>query len=111
MKCAERYESFEVAFGDCPTGTDDITWDYCKHWGLHYQRFEIPRHSDGSWIGGKEQGPLRNRRMINQFQPNYLIACLLDVHLNKSRGTRDCVAYAKSLEIPVWELKEPKESW
>lgn len=110
MRAADKRQPFSVGFGDCPTGTDLFVWDWCKHWGLHYRRFEIPKDRNGRWIGGRAAGPLRNRRMIDQFMPDYVIACLLNVHLDQSRGTRDCVAYAESLEIPVWKLYEPKES-
>lgn len=109
MRAAELGQPFTVAFGDCPTGADKMTWDWCNHWGLHYKRFEIPKDRRGRWVGGNAAGIWRNRRMINEFLPDYVIACLLNVHLDQSRGTRDCVTYAESLDIPVWKLKEPRE--
>ena len=107
LHCAAKGEPFEIAFGDCPTGADEITWDWARHWQLGFRRFEIPRRSDGSWIGGKEQGPLRNRRMVDQFQPDWVLACLLDEHLGASKGTRGCRDYAVSQGARPWDLIEP----
>lgn len=47
---------------------------------------------------GDAAGPIRNRRMIDEFQPDGVIA------FPGKRGTRDMVRQAKVAGITVWEI-------
>ena len=48
---------------------------------------------------GHAAGPIRNEQMINEGRPDKVLA--FHDHLDKSRGTRDMIDRAESVNIPV----------
>jgi hypothetical protein len=48
---------------------------------------------------GKAAGPIRNQQMLDEGQPDFVIAFTHDIE--KSRGTRDMVSRAMKADIPV----------
>ena len=52
--------------------------------------------SDMEWKGyGKAAGPIRNRRMLDDFQPDLVLA------FPGNKGTNDCIAAARQRDIEV----------
>lgn len=53
---------------------------------------------------GRAAGPMRNRKMIDEYEPELVLAFPIE----SSRGTRDCIEYAKKKGVPtrVIELKD-----
>jgi hypothetical protein len=49
---------------------------------------------------GKRAGPIRNRKMVDEHEPDVVFAFHND--LESSKGTKDCVTYARSKGIPVY---------
>lgn len=55
---------------------------------------------DAEWhLYGRAAGPIRNRRMVNEFKPTHVMYC--HDNLPSSRGTADMVKYALSRALPV----------
>jgi hypothetical protein len=48
---------------------------------------------------GKAAGPIRNRRMLNEFRPTQVVA--FHANIETSKGTRDMVELAKAAGIAV----------
>ncbi len=51
---------------------------------------------------GTSAGPIRNRRMIDDHDPDFVVAFHDD--LSASKGTKDCVSYAKEKGVPVYRI-------
>lgn len=86
-------ERLIIVHGDCRTGADQhaITWA-AKHRVSHEAFF-------ANWSQhGKAAGPIRNRAMVAAGAD----LCLA-FPLGPSRGTRDCMAAARTAGIPVKE--------
>lgn len=61
---------------------------------------------EAEWdVHGHRAGPIRNRRMIDEYEPDVVLAFHDD--LNESKGTKNCVAYAKEKRIPVYLVSRP----
>ncbi len=60
---------------------------------------------------GKVAGPIRNRRMLNEFRPTQVVA--FHSNIDASKGTRDMVELAKSagLAVTVHVTRERAEHW
>ena len=72
---------------------------------LGYQVREYP----ADWNGlGKKAVPIRNRQMFDREQPGLVLAFHND--LQKSKGTKDMVAYAWSKNCPVSIISEGDKS-
>lgn len=54
-------------------------------------------------IYGRAAGPIRNRKMFNETQPNLVVA--FHNNLDNSKGTKDMVNYAKSKQCNVLVIK------
>lgn len=62
---------------------------------------------DAEWTKhGKGAGPIRNRKMIDEHNPDVVLAFHDDL-VGTSKGTKDCVAYAKEMDIPVYLISRP----
>lgn len=55
---------------------------------------------------GKSAGPIRNRKMIDEHEPDFVLAFHDDLE-GESKGTKDCVAYAKSKGIRTYLISRP----
>lgn len=82
-----------IAQGGCPTGVDQIArnWAHmnyvpCLTWPAHW-----PRH-------GNRAGPIRNRWMIDFFEPEYAYAFFWK---SETPGTRDCIKKLSDALVPV----------
>lgn len=87
-----------LAHGATPTG-EGADWHadtWAKAHNVPVTPFRADPVVDGQWPAA---GPRRNRRMLETFRPDGLIAFPGD------RGTANCVMIAKSLGIPVWEVR------
>lgn len=90
----EAYISYEPVlfkFGDCPTGADAFTKEWCDKMGNPYEEFKA------DWDkSGKSAGPIRNHLMIDSGGE-----MLLAFPDNDSVGTKDAAIYARSKGMPV----------
>jgi hypothetical protein len=85
--------SLVVIHGGC-RGADSMAGMWAKENGVPVMVFEADwgKH-------GKAAGPIRNRQMLNEGEPDYVLAFHRD--LNKSKGTKDMVMAACAAGIPV----------
>jgi len=94
--------------GGCKTGADL----FARQWAaLQVQKPQVKNTwfeyvsvpvTEKAWdIHGKAAGPLRSRRMLEEHQPDFVIA------FEGGRGTKACVDIARELGI---EVREPKKS-
>lgn len=81
-------EAFLMAVGDCPTGADEVA----RSW--YYQLFgHDPKIYKARWDQyGSYGGPERNERMLREFKPDHVVACLQPGVANK--GTLGTVSLA-----------------
>lgn len=79
----------KVRVGDA-SGTDNLAHIFCRKHEIEIRIFKAKWNKYG-----KAAGPIRNRRLIKKS--DHLIA-FLSKH---SKGTKDSIKYAKSLNIPV----------
>lgn len=80
-----------VGVGDCPSGVDASVLSWVREAGLHcvvYKALWTTHH--------QAAGPRRNRQMLEEFQPDVLIA------FPGGKGTSNCVREAVRLGIPVF---------
>ncbi|TDD97213.1 SLOG family protein [Actinomadura rubrisoli] len=89
---------FVIVHGHCPTGADHIA----DLWGESHAD-KVKRYPAQWNLYGSAAGPMRNREMINE-NPN--IDYVLAFPLEDSKGTRDCMAYAKEKGLTVIDLGE-----
>jgi hypothetical protein len=84
-----------MGVGDCPTGGDLFAIEWSVDRKVPHEIFRA------NWSElGKRAGMVRNEHMINMVRPELVVA-FLDP---KSRGTLHARRYARSLEIPVFEV-------
>jgi hypothetical protein len=83
----------QVAHGDCK-GVDKFCDAYVtKYMGFPLFRFPYVKGA------GKAGGPIRNRKMLQEFQPHLVIAFHHDPNLG--RGTKDMVKQARKAGVQV----------
>lgn len=74
-------------------GADEIARNYAHFYGVHC----ITYHAEWRRYG-RAAGPMRNQRMLDEGQPDALLAA------PGSRGTADMVRRARACGLPVYEL-------
>jgi YspA, cpYpsA-related SLOG family len=92
----ERLCAEHVFVGDCPTGADKFTRDWCAANGVRCEVFRADWQKDG-----KSAGPRRNRRMVRRAKecpPTFVLA-----FPRGGPGTADCIAQAKRAGLLVSE--------
>lgn len=86
----------ELAQGGA-TGADALAADWAHARGIPVATFRAEWRKHGA-----AGGPIRNRRMLDEFGPDWVVAFPGDA------GTADCVKAARERGIPVWEVKPPR---
>jgi hypothetical protein len=105
----------EVAVGDCETGVDEYTRQWVRHAGRQdlckvycagvSESPDLPASYVSSWVtNGKAAGPIRNKAMIDTWQPLVVLAFL---HPD-SKGAVGCAEYARLQGIQVIDFWEPR---
>lgn len=90
-----------VGVGDCPTGADMMTYEWCRGNGLR------PRVYKADWDQyGGAAGPVRNRKMLKEIEPDLVMGFLQRGEAN--RGTLDCLDQAETLGIDYLEFWSDK---
>jgi len=79
--------------GDC-RGADKLSTEVAQELGFDVHSY--PADWDNL---GKAAGPLRNRAMLLQEEPDLVIA--FHSNIKESKGTKDMCQYAKSQGVPV----------
>lgn len=78
--------------------------DQCaREWGVNN---DFVRHitEDANWRRyGKRAGPIRNRKMVDEHEPDFVVA--FHDNLDESKGTKDCVDYAKFKGLYVYHIR------
>jgi hypothetical protein len=73
------------------SGADHIAANWAKDRGVDLREFPA------DWAKhGRAAGPIRNRQMLNDGQPNEVVA------FAGGRGTADMIRAARTVGIPVW---------
>ena len=69
-------------------------------------KYKIPvREFPANWAKyGKAAGPIRNKQMIVEGKPDYVLA--VHTHFEHSKGTKNMVGLAKKSSIPCWIVGE-----
>lgn len=75
------------------TGADQLAIDWAKQMQVPYQVWPAKWH-----LLGKAAGPIRNKQMLNEFQPNVVLA------FPGGRGTAHMVRIAKDSGVLVEEV-------
>ena len=82
-----------VIHGYCPTGADHWAALWCRREGIDERRYPA------QWsLHGRSAGPRRNQRMLDEEQPNLVLA------FPGSRGTADLIRRARSAGVLVVPL-------
>ena len=86
-------QSIVLIHGDC-RGADRLGRDVARELGMGAIAFpaEWPRY-------GKGAGPIRNQQMLDEGEPNLVLAFHSDIA--RSKGPADMIARAKKAGIPV----------
>lgn len=79
--------------GDC-CGADRLSTDVARE--LNFETHVYPADWDNL---GKKAGPLRNRAMLHQEEPDLVLA--FHSNIKESKGTKDMCRYAKGQGVPV----------
>jgi hypothetical protein len=90
----ENFGKFTVIEGEA-MGADRQSANAAVHLGLQVERY--PADWDKY---GKTAGPIRNRQMVNEGNPDAVFS--FHDNLLSSKGTRDMVEYALKCDLPVW---------
>jgi hypothetical protein len=78
-------------------GTDRLAGMWAESRGVPCREYPV---SDLEWKQlARAAGPVRNRRMLDDFQPDAVIA------FPGNKGTRDCVTAAIERGLKVWAVK------
>lgn len=88
-------EALELAHGGCPSGADS----FAESWKsvVAVTRF------DAEWGRyGKAAGPIRNKKMLAEFQPNLVLAFFQSGA--KNTGTTHCAREARAMGLRVVEV-------
>lgn len=90
----ERFDARdELAHGAC-SGADSIAAEYARRRGWKVTEFRANWRPNGSL--DRSAGPRRNRRLLDEFKPELLIA------FPGGRGTTNMIKLAKKAGIPVF---------
>lgn len=81
----------EVVIAGDAKGPDAFAIEFADQHHLKRERFEA------DWALGKQGGPLRNQRMIDEGKPNQAVA----FWNGRSRGTLDMIARCAKAGVPV----------
>lgn len=91
-----RMQPEVVIVGDCSTGVDALTRQWCRVFGV---RCEV---LTADWAKfGKSAGPRRNRRLVRKAKEE---GAFLLAFPRGGPGTRDCIAQAKRVGLHVREV-------
>jgi hypothetical protein len=97
--CARGYfGEIEVIEGEAP-GADTIARQVCEEFGWKFRAF--PADWD---THGRAAGPIRNKQMLNEGKPHFVLAFHLDIE--HSKGTKNMVEQSRKTGIPVWICTE-----
>ncbi|MFL5911235.1 MAG: DUF2493 domain-containing protein [Gaiellaceae bacterium] len=92
----QDWDDVVIVHGGCPTGADQFAARWAALVGVKQEVYRA------DWAThGRAAGPLRNRRMVAAGAD----LCLA-FPLRESRGTRGCMALARSAGIPVKEYTQ-----
>jgi hypothetical protein len=89
----------------CARGADNLA----EYWVAHHndtvtdigRQDVVIHHFPADWDRhGRGAGPIRNQQMLDEGQPDAVIAFTLN--LSTSRGTRDMVRRSRRAGLPVW---------
>lgn len=73
------------------SGWDAMARDYARTWEIPCETF------DADWATcGRAAGPIRNRKMLREGQPDHVLA------FAGGRGTNDMISVALTFDVPVW---------
>ena len=93
LKLLDMDRGIELAHGACE-GADLLADSVARALGVPDSRIHQYPVTKAEWRKvGLKAGPLRNRRMFDEFKPHIVLA--FHNHIEKSRGTKDMVGYAK----------------
>ena len=93
-----------VVHGDCATGADMLVNSLCSRKGIN--RILVP----ANWKHfGRAAGPIRNRWMLQIFNPKLVIA--FHENLDESKGTKNTVKEAQACGIPVLLITGPMDEF
>lgn len=87
-------EELVIIHGDAKSGADKLADSLGRQWGAEVIR--VPADWDRY---GKAAGPIRNQRMIDEYDPDQVWAFRT---YGKSNGTDDMVARGEKAEIPTF---------
>lgn len=78
--------------------------EHAREWGLGYDNVQHIT-VEAEWTRyGNAAGPIRNRRMYDEYQPEIVLAFHDDLEGN-SRGTKDMVQYASKQGALVYNIR------
>ena len=93
-----------VVHGDCKSGADALVDLNCDILGI--SRIKMP----ANWTRlHKAAGPIRNRWMLQIFNPKLVIA--FHENLDESKGTKNTVKEAQARSIPVLLITGPMDEF
>ena len=91
------YDDLTVIEGGA-RGADRIAGDWAAYAGVDYEEYPA------KWSEhGKSAGPIRNRQMLKEGNPDIVVAFHND--LDNSKGTKDMVAAAVKAGVPVYHVR------
>lgn len=85
-----------IIHGDC-RGADKIADYVAKKYGMTVEKYPVTKEEWNKF--GRGAGPLRNKRMLTEGNPDKVIA--FHPNLDDSKGTKNTVTQAKRYGIPV----------
>lgn len=101
LRAYARYR-LTIVEGGCPTGVDLFVRKWCG-WETYAKKTHYLEHITvpADWgTYGRSAGPIRNRRMLEEYEPDFVIA------FEGGKGTASCVEIARQLKIPVKKLRK-----
>lgn len=84
-----------IIHGSCPTGADDLAEKWAKDREVEYMGFPARWKKEG-----RAAGPIRNKRMRDEANPDACIA------FPGGDGTAGMVALMCEIGAPVWDVKD-----
>lgn len=92
LELQKQYEIEVIIHGAC-RGADLMSGQVAKELGIPMQQYPA------NWsLHGKSAGPKRNQQMIDEGNPNFVLAFHDDI--DESKGTKDMVLRAQKHNIP-----------
>jgi hypothetical protein len=93
-KVIDRLSDDSTVIHGAARGADSIAGELAAERGLNVRAFPAEWHRYG-----RGAGPRRNQQMLDEGQPNLVVA--FHSNLDKSRGTADMVRRARKAGLPV----------